>query len=79
MTQKNPSDRPTIHESLECFSEIIKRQPPKLLRQLLVYRDATRLERFLRDVGTFKREAILTAKSCLCRSYTVCLSMRGVD
>ncbi|KAL5536313.1 hypothetical protein ACEPAF_134 [Sanghuangporus sanghuang] len=65
MTQRDPKSRPTVRESLQFFNDIVKQQTPRLLLHLIVTSDADRLNRFLCDIGSMKRETKLAIKSWL--------------
>ncbi|KAL5513758.1 hypothetical protein ACEPAH_4159 [Sanghuangporus vaninii] len=67
MTEKDPASRPTIDEALSHFGELVKEQSPRSLRRLLVWQDADKVERFLFDMGSSKREAAFVIKSSLRR------------
>ena len=63
MTQTDPSARPTIDAALRQFHDILSKQPARSLRRLILYRDADKIDKFFRDVGTFRREAGFIIKS----------------
>ncbi|KAL5530900.1 hypothetical protein ACEPAG_3776 [Sanghuangporus baumii] len=75
MTEKDPASRPTIDEALVHLNELVEEQSPRSLRRLLVWRDADKVERFLADMGSSKREAAFVIKSSLRRFIRSSLSL----
>ena len=66
MTQREPASRPTVADCFDILNDLVGHQTPRSLRRLIISYDSDKLNQFLRDIGTVKREIKVAIRSVFC-------------